>query len=116
LYDHIALEAGLTALPDPDDRHVLAAAICSGSQQIVTFNLRDFPSEVLQPYGLRAVHPDEFIEHLLDLNSEVVCEAIRRIRRRLANPPCTAEEMLATYERCGLAVSASTLRSRVRSL
>jgi predicted nucleic acid-binding protein len=111
-----SLEAGLTSLPDPDDRHVLAAAIHSGAQEIVTFNLRDFPAAVLRPYGVRAVHPDEFVEHLLDLNSEIVCEAVRRIRRRLANPPSTAEEMIANYERSGLAVSASILRTRVRSL
>jgi predicted nucleic acid-binding protein len=111
-----SLEAGLTSLPDPDDRHVLAAAIHAGAQEIVTFNLRDFPDEALRLYGVRAIHPDEFVEHLFDLNSEVICEAIRRIRRRLANPPYTAEEMIANYERCGLAISASMLRSRVRSL
>jgi predicted nucleic acid-binding protein len=111
-----SLEAGLTSLPDPDDRHVLAAAIHCGAQEIVTFNLRDFPDTVLRPYGIRAIHPDAFIEHLLDLNSEAVCEAIRRIRRRLANPPCSAEEMIANYERHGLAVSASVLRTRANSL
>jgi hypothetical protein len=109
-------EAGLTELPDPDDRHVLAAAIHSGAQEIVTFNLRDFPDTVLRPYGIRAVHPDVFVEHLLDLNPEAVCEAIRRIRRRLVNPPTTAEEILAKYESQGLAVSASILRTRVNSL
>lgn len=111
-----SLEAGLTSLPDPDDRHVLAAAIHCGAQEIVTFNLRDFPDTVLRPYGIRAIHPDAFIEHLLDLNSEAVCEAIRRIRRRLANPPCSAEEMIVNYERHGLAVSASVLRTRTNSL
>jgi len=111
-----SLEPGLTSLPDPDDRHVLAAAIHCGAQEIVTFNLRDFPDTVLRPYGIRAIHPDAFIEHLLDLNSEAVCEAIRRIRRRLANPPCSAEEMIANYERHGLAVSASVLRTRANSL
>jgi predicted nucleic acid-binding protein len=110
------LETGLTSLPDPDDRHVVAAAIHAGAQEIVTFNLRDFPDDVLRPYSVRAIHPDEFVEHLLDLNSEMVCEAVRRIRRRLVNPPSTAEEMIANYERGGLAVSASILRTRVRSL
>jgi predicted nucleic acid-binding protein len=111
-----SLEAGLTSLPDPDDRHVLAAAIHCGAQEIVTFNLRDFPDAALRPYGIRAVHPDEFAEHVLDLNPELVCEAIRRIRRRLANPPRSVEEMIENYERNGLAVSASILRSRASSL
>lgn len=111
-----SLEAGLAGLPDVDDRHVLAAAIHCGAQEIITFNERDFPDTVLRPYGIRAVHPDVFVEHLLDLNSEAVCEAIRRIRRRLVNPPSTAEDMIQNYERQGLAVSASILRTRARSL
>jgi hypothetical protein len=57
-----------------------------------------------------------FVEHLLDLNSEAVCEAIRRIRRRLVNPPCSPEEMIAKYESHGLAVSSSILRTRINSL
>jgi hypothetical protein len=44
-------------LPDPDDRHVLAAAIQAGAPHIVTFNLSDFPDTALTPYGVRAVHP-----------------------------------------------------------
>jgi hypothetical protein len=80
-----SLEAGLSTLPEADDRHVLAAAIHCGAQEIVTFNLRHFPKETLRPYGVCAIHPDAFIEHLLDLNAEVVCEAVRRIRRRLTN-------------------------------
>lgn len=111
-----SLEAGLAALPDPDDRHVVAAAVHCGAQEIVTFNLRDFPDAVLRPYGIRAVHPDEFVEHLLDLNPEAVCEAVRRIRRRLVNPPQSAQEIVENYERHGLAVSASILRTRLRSL
>lgn len=111
-----SLEAGLKSLPDADDRHVLAAAIHSGAQEIVTFNLRDFPDAVLRPYGVRAIHPDEFIEHLFDLNPEAVCEAVRRVRRRLANPPMSVDELLESYERHGLAVSASVLRGRANSL
>lgn len=114
--DYESLEPGLDRLPDVNDRHVLAAAIHCGAQEIVTFNLRDFPEHALRPYGIRAIHPDEFVEHLLDLNAEVVCEAVRRIRRRLINPPRSAEDIIQNYERHGLAVSASILRGRARSL
>ena len=110
------LEAGLQGLPDPEDRHVLAAAIHAGAQEIVTTNLKDFPEPVLRPYGISAVHPDEFVEHLLDLNAEAVCACVRAIRARLSRPPHTAEQMLAKYEQQGLAVSASILRGRIGSL
>ena len=53
-------------LPDRDDRHVLAAAIRSSAQAVVTFNLKDFPKNALDQYGIEAIHPDLFIEHQLD--------------------------------------------------
>jgi predicted nucleic acid-binding protein len=48
-------------LPDPDDRHVLAAAIRGRANVIVTSNLKDFPEDALEPYGIEAQHPDEFV-------------------------------------------------------
>ncbi len=96
-----ALIPGLT-LPDPDDRHVLAAAICAGAKVIVTFNLSDFPSEVLQPLRIEAQHPDEFITRLLDLAPDTVCAAAKRQREALKTPPKTVEEHLATLARHSL--------------
>jgi predicted nucleic acid-binding protein len=59
---------GALKLPDPDDRHVLAAAIRCQAGVIVTYNLADFPSQALDPYGIAAQHPDEFVVHLFDLS------------------------------------------------
>jgi len=88
-----SLIAGLT-LPDPRDRHVLAAAIRAGAGAIVTFNLKDFPPEALQSYGIEAQHPDAFVLDLLDRDHRKVCEAARRQRRSLKNPPQTIDEYL----------------------
>ncbi len=54
-------------LADPDDRHVLAAAIRSGADVIVTYNLVDFPTDALTPYGIDARHPDELFARLLNV-------------------------------------------------
>lgn len=81
-------------LPDPDDRHVLAAAIKCGASVIVTFNLKDFPSAILGPLNIEALHPDHFIADLWDLDQAAVLEAARRQRASLKKLPHTAREYL----------------------
>jgi predicted nucleic acid-binding protein len=49
------------ALPDPNDNHVLAAAIATSASVIVTDNLADFPSAVLDPHSIQAISADDFI-------------------------------------------------------
>lgn len=68
------------SLPDPDDRHVLAAAIQANADAIVTKNLRHFPTAALAPYGIEAMHPHDFVLALLAEFPEAVCEASRRHR------------------------------------
>jgi predicted nucleic acid-binding protein len=51
---------------DPKDRHVLAAAVASGSPVVVTNNLKDFRPADLNRVGVRAVHPDAYLVQLLD--------------------------------------------------
>lgn len=97
-------------LPDPDDRHVLAAAIHCRADTIVTFNLRDFPPEILEPYGLAAEHPDEFLFRHLEESPDTVCAAARLQRASLKNPPKTTEEYLASLGRQGLPTTVAGLR------
>ncbi|CEG86735.1 Putative uncharacterized protein ORF C57 [Propionibacterium freudenreichii] len=68
-------------LPDPDDRHVLAAAIRAGAQLIVTKNLRDFPAEALAPWGVEAKHPDEFLTELHYDHPDTLGEVVQAIAR-----------------------------------
>ena len=79
-------------LPDPDDRHVLAAALRGRCDVIVTYNLKDFPSETLSPLDIEAQHPDEFISHLINLRPDAVLVTAKRCRERLKTPPKTIEE------------------------
>jgi cytosine/adenosine deaminase-related metal-dependent hydrolase len=97
-------------LPDPDDRHVVAAAIHSGASLIVTFNLKDFPLETLKPYNLAAQHPDDFIVDLLDLHPARVLEAAANHRRSLKSPPKTADEYLDTLLAQGLTQTVAVMR------
>jgi hypothetical protein len=98
-------------LPDPDDRHVLAAAIVGQAGVIITLNLEDFPSESLEPFGIEAQHPDMFVAHLIGLNQELVCAAIRRMREGYRNPPMTAAEYLDSLEKKGLSRTVGLLRA-----
>lgn len=64
-------------LPDPNDRHILAAAIRCQAGVIVTYNTSDFPETSLAPFGIEAQHPDDFVAHLFDLDPGAVCSAVR---------------------------------------
>lgn len=59
-------------LPDPGDRHVLAAAIKVGAQVIVTNNLADFPDEALARWSIEAKAPDDFVLGLIDFDARIV--------------------------------------------
>ena len=72
-------------------------------------NLRDFPSDVLSPFGIEAQHADEFILHLLDLAQKAVVVAAENHRQSLKNPPKAGSEYLETLERQGLTQTVSVL-------
>ena len=100
---------GLT-LPDPDDRHVLAAAITARADVIVTLNLKEFPPASLAPYLIEAQHPDIFVRHILDLDKPLALAAIRDHRASLKKPSFSSEDYLALLLRQGLAETVTFLR------
>ena len=89
-------------LPDPNDRHVLALAIHTKSPLIVTANLKDFPRTTLEPHGIEAVSPDEFVMRLAAKKPLGVLAAANKHRSNLHNPPKTAEEYIDSLRRQGL--------------
>lgn len=97
-------------LPDPNDRHVLAAAIHANANVIVTYNTSDFPARILKPYGIEAQHPDVFICHLFDLAACTVLTAARDQLSDLKNPPLSVSAYLKQLERLELPVTVAHLR------
>ena len=108
--DYNSLIEKLT-LPDPDDRHVLAAAIATSATLIVTNNLADFPSDILAEHGLEAQSPDDFLNHHLAAEPSVVIAAAATVRQRLHRPPQSVDDFLRALVRAGLPRLALALAS-----
>ncbi|WP_280475301.1 PIN domain-containing protein [Nocardia farcinica] len=104
------LIAGLR-LPDPDDRHVLAAAIKAGAQVIVTANLADFPAAQLRQWNIEARGPDEFVLDQVHLDDRVVWACVQQIADSRRNPPETVDDVLEALESAGLVESVAALRT-----
>jgi predicted nucleic acid-binding protein len=100
------------SLPDPSDRHVLAAAIRAEAGYIVTFNVADFPDGALAPHGIEATSPDDFISELTDRFPEKVLRTARAHRASLNHPPKSPEEYLSLLEESGLESAAHWLSGR----
>ncbi|MCF7799534.1 PIN domain-containing protein [Candidatus Babeliales bacterium] len=89
-------------LPDPNDRHVLAAAIQVKAQIIVTFNLSDFPLSITKKYKIEAQHPDKFLKYCLDIAPSIVLQTVKETRLSLKNPPKSISEYLKILEKQSL--------------
>ncbi len=99
------------SLPDPADRHVLAAAIRAEADLLVTDNLKDFPKVTLAPHGLEAVTADEFVTRLCIMNAEQVFKIVEQQAADLQNPPTSTEKLLEKLEANGLRNTVGRLRS-----
>ena len=96
-------------LPDPDDRHVLAAGLACVADIIVTLNLTDFPKETLAPFGIVADTPDAFATRLFATQPDLLIAAAREHRASLTRPAMTPVEYLEAMRRNGLASLAAVL-------
>ena len=72
---------GTFGLPDPDDEHVLAAAVIAGAGAIVTENLKDFPADRIPP-GIQVLSAREFAKNTVALNPRLALAAVHEIASR----------------------------------
>jgi predicted nucleic acid-binding protein len=100
-------------LPDKDDRHVLAAAIRSDAQVIVTENLRDFPTEALSPYEIEARSADSFLASTFELYPQAAIAALREMRRAYTAPAMSPGEFIVYLNRQGLAQLAAFAKEEI---
>lgn len=99
------------SLPDKKDRHVLAAAITTNADLIITNNLKDFPKEYLSSFGLKAKCADDFLTDIIDLNQEISVEAYRKLVLNKKNPPYNEYEVLDILRNNGLKDTADYLHA-----
>ncbi len=100
-------------LPDPDDEHVIAAALAGHADCIVTSNLKHFPTAALNPLGIEAIHPDDFIVYQIDLAPYPALAAFKNMRARMRNPAMSAEAFVVAMERNQLVSTAMRLREAI---
>jgi predicted nucleic acid-binding protein len=100
-------------LPDLNDRHVVAAAVVGHADAIVTFNLKDFPAELIDKFGVDVQHPDDFLMNQLQLRQFDALEVMRKVRGRYRNPQLSAKEFIELVSRNGLPQTAQYLQTHM---
>ena len=89
-------------LPDPDDCHVLAAALAAGAGTILTMNLCDFPASALASHGVAAVHPDDFLCGLHDADPDLLRASTEAAQANLSRSTPSVAAYLDVLNRQGL--------------
>jgi predicted nucleic acid-binding protein len=84
---------GTFGLPDPDDEHVLAAAVVGGAGAIVTNNVRDFPQARI-PEHIQILKPAQFAADTVAVSPELALHAVTTMVERRRTPPETLDQVL----------------------
>jgi predicted nucleic acid-binding protein len=103
-------------LPDPDDRHVLAAAIAGKASVIVTSNLKDFPIRDLLPHGVTSQSPDNFLTDLHVAFPDALISSVKRARLNLRKTLPPAEAFVDAFQQHGLKKFSEVLRQNISGL
>jgi predicted nucleic acid-binding protein len=98
-------------LPDLKDCHVLAAAIKTNANIIVTNNLKDFPNDYLETFGIKAISADDFLIDIIDLNPDEALKAFKEMVMYKRNPEMDEFEVLNVFRKSGLNDTANYLHS-----
>ncbi|MGA8165544.1 MAG: hypothetical protein WB791_11105 [Waddliaceae bacterium] len=100
-------------LPNPNDRHVLAAAIHCGSNFLLTENLRDFPQSILSHHYIHAVTVDTFLSSIMEQYQYELRRALESILKRLKNPPVSIEDWCLRLGRIGFPRSSKFFLNKI---
>lgn len=104
---------GTFALPDPDDEHVVAAAMVGGAGAIVTDNVRDFPRAVV-PSHIQILKPAKFVADAVAVSPDAALQAVEELLNRRQNPPQSLDEVLQKLlETYGMDEAVSLMRSAI---
>ncbi|GGD69519.1 PIN domain-containing protein [Microbacterium murale] len=102
-----------TMTNDEKDRHVLAAAVRGGAEVLVTFNMKDFPADSVEPFDLEVVHPDDFLLDQLDLFHAPTLRALVELVEGYDSPTMTIDDFLLALIRAGVPKFAEAVRARL---
>jgi predicted nucleic acid-binding protein len=102
-----------TMTNDEKDRHVLAAAVRSNADAIVTFNLDDFPNEATAPFQIDVIEPDAFLLNQIDLAPRLILRTLQRQVDGYRDPAMDLFGLATALERAGCPGAAAELRLQI---
>jgi len=102
---------GRFGLPDPDDEHVVAAALIGGAGVIVTEYVKDFPPQCI-PEPIKIASAAEFTADTVAVSPDVALRAVQTMTDRFSAPQLTIDEILDRLgERYDMAEAANLIRA-----
>jgi len=108
IFGYLALIPTMTC--DEKDRHVLAAAVRADVAAIVTFNVRDFPEDSVDPFQIEVIDPDAFLLDQLDLSPRAVLEELELQAAANRREPKPVAALLDALARAGVPQFADEVR------